>query len=154
METQEELQRYIAPCGLVCYSCPAYTDGPVAQHGRALRRWLEGFGPMAAAFSAWEPALTDYPAFERVLAKLSDWGCAGCHSGGCPMADCPVGPCVEARGYDWCWQCDDFPCAQVLESAAFGEQLRATWLRANQRMAAVGVVAYWQEQRERPHYAE
>ncbi|MGI6375081.1 MAG: DUF3795 domain-containing protein [Anaerolineae bacterium] len=152
MATPEELRRYIAPCGLVCYSCPAFTGGPVAQHSRGLIRWLQGFGPMAAAFSSWDTALAEYPAFERVLTHLAEWGCAGCHDGGCPMPDCPVGPCAAERGLDWCWQCDDFPCERVASSGAFGEHLREAWLRANQRMAAVGVDAYWQEQRERPHY--
>ena len=117
MTTQEELTRWIAPCGLVCYTCTTFADGPVVQHSRELQRWLQGFAPMAKVFSAFHPALAEYPAFERVLANLAAGGCQGCRSGGCPMPDCHVGPCAKERGLAWCWQCPDFHAQKPISMA-------------------------------------
>jgi len=148
MITIDDLRRYVAPCGLVCRTCTSFGEGPVAQHSRELQHWLEGFAPMAQAFSSFMPALSEYPAFERVLACLAGGSCAGCREGGCPMPDCHVGPCAKSRGLDWCWQCAEFPCADP----GFDGQLREVWLRANERMRKLGMDAFWAEAGDKPHY--
>jgi hypothetical protein len=50
---------------------------------------------------------------------------------------------------DYCFECEAFPC----ELEGFGPELKAKWLRANERLAEVGVEAYWMEVKNRSHYA-
>jgi hypothetical protein len=38
-------------------------------------------------------------------------GCAGCRAGG-GAESCHKRQCCQSKGFDGCWQCDDFACAE------------------------------------------
>ena len=146
---REELLLKIAPCGLACYTCAAAKDGAIQAHSRALLGLLDGFDRFAERFSTHEPRLTKYPDFAQVLQLFSEAGCEGCRGGTCIYPGCPVQPCITRMGYDYCFECEAFPCEQV----DFEPALRDKWLSANERMREIGVEAYFDEVKDRSHYA-
>lgn len=146
--SREEIARYVAPCGLVCYSCASFNIGPIAQHARELAHWLEGFEPFAASFTAFQPRLAVYPAFRDVLDLLASGPCHGCRSGDGCMPGCAVRACALEKGYITCAECAEFPCAKV----NFEGHLREVWLSANQKIREVGLEAFWDEMCQHGHY--
>ena len=144
----ETLRRYVAPCGELCYSCVAFCDGPIAEHARELARRLKGFGRLVSTFTTFEPRVAHYDGFRDLLSYLAEGTCGSCREGDACMPDCHVRACTRERGYDYCYQCDSFPCADV----NFDGYLLEDWLYANRRMAEIGPHAFWQENRERGHY--
>ena len=100
-------------------------------------------------FSEHEPRLKAYPDFAQVLWLFSEASCEGCRGGTCMYPGCPVQPCITAKGHDFCFECEAFPC----EQEGFEPALRAKWMSANKRMRAIGVEAYWHEVKDASHYA-
>ena len=102
MEYEEKLQ-IVTPCGYCCLSCPAYVDSEctdeIAIKKEAARAGIpvEEFGRM----------------------------CAGCRTMQgrphrdmlCETYDC----CVNIRGLDFCYQCEDFPCLKLAPISAGAE---------------------------------
>jgi hypothetical protein len=148
MERKELLSK-IAPCGLACYTCTAAKDGAIQAHSQVLLRLLDSFDRFAEQFSAYDPRLKKYPDFLQVLQLFSEASCEGCRSGSCPYPECPVQPCITDKGFDYCFECEAFPC----ELADYDPGLRAKWLCANTRMGEIGVEAYFDEVKDRSHYA-
>jgi len=62
---------------------------------------------------------------------------------------CKVAPCTREKQYDFCFQCEAFPCEKV----DFEPGLRKKWLSANERMREIGVEAYFYKARDRSHYS-
>ena len=145
---REELLRKVAPCGLLCYTCTAARDGAIRIHSQALLRLLESFDGFADQFSAHEPRLRKYPDLKDVLLLFSEAGCEGCRGGNCMYPGCRVWPCIREKQYDFCFECEAFPCEEV----DFEPGLRGKWLSANERMREIGVEAYFSEVKDRSHY--
>lgn len=148
--SEEELLRAIAPCGLVCHTCTASSEGVIRALSGELTALLEGFDRFADRFSGYEPRLKGYPEFKQVLELLAEASCEGCRTGSCPYPNCPVAPCVRERECRFCYECGDFPCAK-LES---DEHMGPGWIRRNRRMREIGVAAYFAEVRDVSHYAK
>jgi hypothetical protein len=146
---KEELLRKVAPCGLLCYTCAAAKHGAIRIHSQALLELLDSFDRFAEQFSAHEPRLSKYADFKQVLLSFSEASCEGCRDGICMYPGCPVSPCIKEKGYDFCFECEAFPC----EEADFDPALRAKWAKANKRMREVGVEAYFNEVENKSHYA-
>ena len=62
---------------------------------------------------------------------------------------CRVWPCISEKRYDFCLECEAFPCEEV----DFEPALREKWMRANERMRESGVEAYFDEVKDKSHYA-
>lgn len=148
MEERELLKR-IAPCGMACYTCAAARDGVIRAHSVALLNLLESFDKFARAFSAHEPALTKYPDFKQVLLLFANADCEGCRDGKCIYPGCPISPCINDKEYDYCFECQAFPC----EKADSDRRLKEKWMTCNLRMREIGVEAYFDEVKDRSHYA-
>lgn len=146
---KRELRRRMAPCGLLCYTCAGAKDGVIRSHSKALLHLLESFDAFAERFSAFEPKMNRYPDFKEVLTLFSEAGCGGCRGGRPIHPDCRVSPCVKEKGYDFCFECDEFPCDEV----GFDQSLREKWLSSNNRMKEIGAQAYFEEAKNRPHYS-
>ena len=145
---QEELQKKVAPCGLLCHTCTGAVDGVIRKHSQALLAYLENYDRFAKIFSYHEPRLKKYPEFKDVLLFFSEAGCEGCRSGNCPYPGCQISPCIIEKGYDFCFECKDFPCERVDAESP----LRANWIKANERMKEIGVQAYFDEFKVKSHY--
>ena len=148
MDEQDLLKR-IAPCGLVCYTCTGAREGAISTRARELLRLLEGFEHYAPAFAEFEPELKHYAEFHEVLASFAKAGCDGCRTGQCIYPNCPIAPCIKEKGFHFCYECGEFPCAKMLAD----EHLGPIWKRANRRLKRIGVESYWDEVKDRPHYA-
>ena len=145
----EELLRKVAPCGLICYTCTAAKDGAIQINSQQLLILLDSFDSYAEQFSEHEPKMKKYPDFKDVLQLFAEAGCAGCRGGKCMYPGCRVMPCIREKGYDFCFECEAFPCEEV----DFEPKLREKWVRANQRMKEIGVEAYFDELKDQSHYA-
>lgn len=143
-----ELLRLVAPCGLVCFTCTAAKNGAIMQHSQTMLELLDGFDGFAERFSNYEPRLKKYPDFKDILLMFSEASCEGCRGGVCMYPDCYVSPCTIEKGYDFCYECDSFPC----EDVNFDPGLKRKWRTANHRMRDIGVEGYFLESKDRSHY--
>jgi hypothetical protein len=146
---KESLLKNIAPCGLVCFTCAAAKNGIIQQHGRQLLKYLESFDVYAKKMSAFEERLKKYPQFKEVLQLIGEASCEGCRDGVAKFPGCGIASCVKEQDVDFCFECELFPC----DKADFEPLLKEKWLRANERMKLIGVEAYYDEAKQRSHYA-
>ena len=147
MTTNDLLSR-IAPCGLVCHTCAACAGGVMKRPAQQLLRYLEGFDRYADKLSAFDPRLKKFGEFREVLGMLGEASCEGCRDGVCKFPGCGIAPCVKVMGVDFCFECADFPC----DKADFEPMLKPKWLKANERMKAIGAEAYLEEVKTQSHY--
>ena len=113
----------IAYCGLYCGECP-FHEGRIADLARDLRKELRTarFDRIAEALSSDGPfeAFGRYGDCYEVLGSMVKLRCKrGCRQhGGNPW--CAMRKCCKRKGYEGCWECDEFETCQklaVLETA-------------------------------------
>ncbi|WBF67030.1 DUF3795 domain-containing protein [Desulfovibrio subterraneus] len=140
----------VAPCGLDCSRCISCTEGRSVQLSRELLELLgENFHAYAARLQAINPALAEYPQFRRVLESLAQDRCGGCRSGTrvC-LPSCNVMSCTSAKGVEFCFQCDEYPCTNT----GLPEPVLKKWRTQNDRMREIGIDGYLRELAETPRY--
>jgi len=140
----------VAPCGLDCSRCISCTEGRSVQLSRELLELLgENFHAYAARLQAINPALAEYPQFRRVLESLAQDRCGGCRSGTrvC-LPSCNVMSCTSAKGVEFCFQCDEYPCTNT----GLPEPVLKKWRTQNDRMREIGIDGYRRELAETPRY--
>ena len=143
--TTNELLQNIMPCGCVCYTCTGCAHGAIALHAKDLLYYLEGM----EEFRANQP---DYEAIATTMGALRFWAtqnCPGCRVDGpnqCTYADCPVCDCAKAHAVDFCYLCTEYPCANINKVAK--------WRTANDYMLHHGPQAYWEQEKQLPHYRD
>lgn len=146
--TYDEIRKVLAPCGLNCMKCQAFSEGDIKRHASELKRLLGSFDTYAERFSRFLPVFKDYPAFKGLLTQFSEANCRGCRQGDCKYPNCGVAPCSRERGVDFCFQCTEFPCGK----SNFDPNLLERWIRMNKRMKEIGVPAYYEETKDLPRY--
>lgn len=147
----QQIKQFIAPCGLNCAKCFAYTQGDIAQHSKQLKELLGGFDAYAERFVDMlkEPVFSKYPAFKELLHHFSSGQCNGCRNEKCKLyKDCKVRECHENKSVDFCYQCSDFPCNHT----GFDKHLQERFVKNNLRMKEVGVGVYFSEIKDKPRY--
>jgi hypothetical protein len=147
MEYQEILDT-IAPCGLNCKKCFAYSEGEIGLHSEKLQELLGSFDRYAERFSSFLPIFKNYPAFKELLSYLAQPDCKGCRRGTCKYPNCGVTECYKKKDVDFCFQCGEFPC----ERTNFDPDLKRRWILMNQRMKEIGVRSYFKESCDMPRY--
>jgi hypothetical protein len=138
----------MAPCGLSCEKCFAFTQGHIADHAKQLKMHLADFDVYAERFSAFLPIFKNYPQFKDMLAYFADPDCKGCREGTCKYPNCGVVECYRDKGVDFCFQCDEFPC----DHSNFDPHLHKRWIAMNERMKEIGPEAYYEETKNQPRY--
>ena len=146
--TYDEILRILAPCGLNCAKCMAFTEGDIKRHAKELKRLLGSFDGYAERFSNFLPIFKDYPAFKELLNYFTQTDCNGCRQGDSKYPNCGVASCYRQKGVDFCFQCDEFPC----EKTNFDSHLKQRWIDINNRMKEVGVEAFFEETKDLPRY--
>jgi len=147
--SRSELLRLVAPCGLYCGGCLAFTGGNIRSHARAMRELLgPNFGAYASRMADMNPAFTHYEGFSKVLDFLSQGSCNGCRDGGCLLGDCGVRECTAKRELDFCGLCSDFPCSEPGLPANLVER----WRKNGEILRDKGPSAYLDLLRSRPRY--
>jgi hypothetical protein len=98
MKKTEEIMAAAAPCGISCGDCVLFH----AKDDPALREALTAKG------------------LTKGLKKES-LSCPGCRpaKGNCPAIDgvCETYVCIEKRGFEFCYECPDFPCERLNPAA-------------------------------------
>lgn len=60
------------------------------------------------------PAFKDYPVFLSMLRRIGQLHCSTCRQGG-GNAQCEIRPCVRAKGFNGCWECEQRPGCRLLD---------------------------------------
>lgn len=150
MDEKKEAMKRIAPCGLHCGKCFAFTEGTIHEEAGKLRRDLGNFTPYAARFSkALDPVFEKYLDFAELLDYIADADCGGCRKEKCKFyKSCKVRACTESKGVDFCYECGEFPC----DHTGLDENLYRRSVEINRRIADIGIVAYYNEVKDKPRY--
>ena len=146
----DEVIEILAPCGLDCKKCVAYSNGAIRKTSMELRDQLGNFEKYAQRYSKFYPVFQDYDAFERMLQYLTEPRCEGCRKGHCLYEGCGVATCdkIESGQFVFCFECAEFPC----ERPQFHPDLKRRWIKRNTRMKEIGVEAYYGESKDLPRY--
>jgi len=122
----------ISVCGLNCAKCDIY----LAAHGN-----------------------------ERLRSEIIEWfkkecnktikpeqiRCEGCRG---PLnvhwsSNCKMMLCAKKRGFQYCFQCEDFPCTSVSEFSSDGVSHHKRTIENSKRMKEIGIEAWIAEQRRK-----
>lgn len=155
---RKSLLQYVAPCSLLCYTCPALKDGAISQCASKLCRYFDGYYDFNVAnipeqYRAW---LTEFKSFYQSLEQYTNRPCPGCrnnpHGAGC-IDGCVVPPCVKEKGIDFCAECAEFPCQNAKNFfSTVNDTIGKDWENGNKRIAEVGIEKYFEERKELSHY--
>lgn len=106
-------ENLISYCGLYCGSCFQYI-GSVADMARDLRKELRKnkFDKVAEAIPFKE--FDNYPECYQCLGAMVKLRCKGCR-GGFRSKFCKIAKCAQKKGYQGCWECDEFETCKEFE---------------------------------------
>jgi len=147
----EFIKSRLAPCGLHCGKCFAFSEGDISQLSTDLRCSFGNFDIYAERFVAMlnEPLFLKYSDFREMLEFFSKGKCRGCRKEKCVIfKSCKIRECSENKVVDFCFECSDFPC----EDTGFDEHLHKRWRDINIKMKVDGVEAYYDEIKDKPRY--
>jgi C_GCAxxG_C_C family probable redox protein len=148
-DRESYIRARLAPCGLSCGHCLAYSGGPVQEAAAKLKQGLgPNFGPYAERFAAMNSVFKDYEGFSRLLDFFETGSCTGCREQGCLFQACKVPECVREHKVDYCFECGEFPC----DKHGMPEPLAGRWRANNEKMAEIGVEAWFAGCLARPRY--
>lgn len=148
---RETIKEALAPCGLNCETCFAHVDGAIRKHSLALKDALGNFGPYAKRFETMlnKPVFGNYPAFKELLDYLAGENCRGCRHEQCKLfAECGVRPCHQEKDVDFCYECEEFPCAKT----NFDQGLQERWVALNRKIREIGLEAFYEKSKNRHRY--
>ena len=113
-----EGQDLIAYCGLYCGDCFAH-KGNIADLARDLRKELrqakfDRTADSLASISFFE-VFKDYRQCYEVLGAMVKFRCKNTCKGGGGPPFCKMRKCCQKKGFDGCWQCDEFETCRNLD---------------------------------------
>jgi len=84
-----DYQKLTAPCGIDCFNCEMFEDNITEEMQKFLAQYKKA-----------DPASIK---------------CKGCRVSGCLVmpGECATKKCADARGIEFCHQCDEFPCGKL-----------------------------------------
>lgn len=144
-----EVVKCLAPCGMDCSRCADFEKGEIKHISIELIQRLGNYRPVAKMKSTSKPIYEGFTQFEEILTSFANAACSGCRGDNvqCPLSSCSAKDCSKEKGVDFCFQCDEYPCAKQFEG-----RLRDRWRYMNDRMKEIGVVEYYEEQIKLPRY--
>ena len=145
---QKDLLDRLAPCGLDCSRCYAFSGGDISVLSQKLGQLLGDFERYARRFSDNLPIFTHFPSFKLLLDYLARADCLGCRRESCGHPLCVVKNCHKEKSVAYCFQCTEFPC----EKTGFSTELKQRWIQMNCRMKEIGIEAYHEETKKLPRY--
>lgn len=146
---RNEMLRLIAPCGLLCYTCDAMKNGVINEAAKRLLYVLGSYDAFLESSPGARPISGKYNDFKEVLEYLAQAKCNGCRDDHCMDSNCIVPECVKKQNIHFCYECKDFPC----DKTGFPDDLRDKWIKKNNKIKAIGVEKYFEEEKDLPHYA-
>jgi hypothetical protein len=106
----------VAYCGLYCEDCFFYKD-EIADLAKNLRKKLREarLGRTYKEFSKFAKEFKNYPQCYEVLGAMVKMQCKKtCRGGGGPPF-CQIRKCSQKKGYEGCWQCNEFETCKKLD---------------------------------------
>ncbi len=157
--TKDDLLNYIAPCSLLCYTCPSLKDGAIAECSAKLCKYFEGYYDFNDANipEQYRGYLDEFASFYKELEKYTDSKCPGCRNKPIPgfgcIEGCVVPECVKEQGVDYCAECSEFPCEKATNFfATINKVIGRDWENGNKRIKEVGIEKYFNEKKNISHY--
>jgi hypothetical protein len=135
----------LAYCGLYCGSCPAYTQS-IANLAGGLQKELhrskcDKIAPALAKIPAFN-AFKHYQNFSELLGTMMKMRCKkSCRTGG-GSTQCRIRKCAIKKGYDGCWQCDDFTACKTLKVLEDFGDTNKTYLKNLRKIKRQGPAAF------------
>ncbi|MCP4020270.1 MAG: DUF3795 domain-containing protein [Desulfobacteraceae bacterium] len=148
----DQIKAAIAPCGLNCKNCFAHVDGDIRKYSLKLAEKLGNFEINAERFETLldEPIFKKYHDFKEMLDYFAKENCQGCRNEQCKLfKNCGVRVCHQEKEIDFCFQCDEFPCANT----NFDEGLQKNWILINEKIKKDGIESFCKKSCARPRYA-
>ncbi len=147
-KTVQDIVQTLAPCGLNCRKCFAFSDGEIRLLSQRLKELLGNFDNYTERISRFLPVFKNYSSFKILLHYLAEGDFLGCRNGTCKYLNCGVFKCYKGKGVDFCFQCKEFPC----EKTNFDPDLHRRWLEMNNEMKKMGKEAYFEKSMKLPRY--
>ena len=118
MNEKTKDQNLIAYCGLNCADCHGHS-GIIPDMARDLRKELRSirYDKFASFISTYSfgKDFESYDECYKVLGAMVKFRCRkGCRNGG-GSPFCKIRICVEKKGFDGCWECNEFKECKKLE---------------------------------------
>ncbi|MCI8388680.1 MAG: DUF3795 domain-containing protein [Clostridiales bacterium] len=153
---REFLLKCVAPCSMLCCTCMAAKEGPMAECARRLTAYSEGICEFLGMDSS-DEGRTFFGNFNDALHHLSGGNCSGCRGDisekcGC-IGGCVIPDCIKEHGVDFCADCGEFPCAKAKEFFdSVDTRITRVWEDGSRRIKEVGLESYYDEKKDVSHY--
>lgn len=157
-DSDKKLINDVAPCSLLCYTCPGYKDGAITSCATQMCNYFKGYYDfnnenLPLQYRGWLP---EFEKFHDKLERYTKGSCAGCRNNqtegfGC-MKGCFIEACTKEHGVYFCGECSEFPCNRAKEFFSKNRTLLSDWLRGSARIKDVGIHQYFDEKKDTSHY--
>lgn len=159
MIEKQKLLHYVAPCSLLCYTCPGLKDGAISGCAHRLCKYFEGYYDFNDANipEQYHSLLDEFEAFYLKLDGYTKASCPGCRNNpstgiGC-IEGCVVPSCVKEHGVDFCAECQEFPCQKAKDFfTTVNNIIGSDWEAGSKRIREVGIENYFNEKKDLSHY--
>ena len=139
MASTEE-KRLDSPCGIYCGACEL-GNGTVKDLAHKLQELIARYDIAEWAEYA---GLENYEVFAKGLGWFTQCDCPGCRAGG-GWPDCPMRRCAKEKGIEFCYECSDFPCEELLKF----DKGAGVCVVNNRRIQEIGLESWLREQEEK-----
>lgn len=155
----QELLNCVAPCSLLCYTCPASQNGAISKYASTLCNYFEGYYEFndANILEEYHSWLKEFKTFHCKLEKYTKPHCVGCRNNPFPgsgcMEGCVIPSCTKEHNVNFCAECSDFPCKKAKDFySKINDTIASDWQSGNQRIKEVGIRQYFDEKKDVSHY--
>lgn len=156
--SREQILDCVAPCSLLCYSCPGFTRGVTFELSSKLYNYFEGFYEFQVKYlpEEFKSRADLFKKFEEYLLRFTKPKCNGCRHNPNPESSikgCFIFECTQEHGVDYCGECSIFPCSKV-DTTLFNPDVYNRWIKGNKRIREVGVEQFFEEEKDKSHYID
>ena len=154
--TLDKILDYVAPCSLLCYTCPVYKDGIIYHNAVSLSNYFVGYYDfMVENFpKEYMNAADDFSKFHKHLISYTQPMCDGCRNKpapGCSIKGCVIPSCTKDHGVSFCGECDKFPCNNI-DTSIYAQIVIELWLEGNTCIKKTGIKKFFEEKKNQSHY--
>ncbi|MFC1921424.1 DUF3795 domain-containing protein [Chloroflexota bacterium] len=156
--TKEQLLDNMAPCSLLCYSCPAFIRGIICELSAKLNIYFKGYYvfQVESLPEEYKSYAEEFKKFEERLLRHAKPRCNGCRNNpdpDCCIKGCFILECTKEHGIEYCGECNEFPCNEV-DTDLFNTTVYNRWLDGNKRIKKVGAEQFFHEKKGESHYID
>ena len=150
--TKEQLLDNMAPCSLLCYTCPGFIRGIICELSAKLENYFKGFYDFQVENLPEEikSHAEAFKTFEERLVRYTKPRCNGCRNNpdpDCTIKGCFILECTREHSIEYCGECGEFPCNKV-NTDLFNPTIYNRWLNGNKRIQEAGAEQFFKEKKE------